>query len=119
MIRRYHADLGIPDGIADPVVGAALVYTLHAHRAAVPDRVQSRLPSALPPYTLVEVETTLDHQPLKWVVRCALDDTHDLVLALTSEYLVKTVWVNEARDSHATLDHTKYDRPEERRRHYA
>ena len=114
MTRCYHADLGIPDDIADPVAGVALTYTLHAHTAAVQDRV--RLPAALPLYTLVEVEATRDNAPLKWVVRCALDTTRDLVLAITSTYLVKTVWVNDCRDDHATLDRTRYDRPEKKRR---
>jgi uncharacterized protein involved in tolerance to divalent cations len=111
MTRRYHADIGIPDGVEDPTIGAALTYTTHAHSEACRDRVQHCLPFCLPRYELVEVET-VDGKPVKWVVRFPLNTCMDMVMAITSGYVVKTVWVNTRVDSHPTLDVHKYDRPE-------
>lgn len=110
--RCYHADLGIPSDAPEPIVGHCLTYSVHAHGAAVQDRVQHQLPCALPTFDLVEVELLgqVGNEPVKWVVRCRLDSERELVLVITSEYMVKTVWVNRADDTHATLDRTKYDR---------
>lgn len=113
MIRRYHVDLGLPhmNVAALPVAGRALTYTMHAHQEARADGVANLLPASLPFYSLVEVEM-LDCSPLKWVVRCALDEGRELVLALTSDYIVKTIWVNGVADWHRTLDTRKYHRPD-------
>lgn len=113
MIRRYHVDLGLPhmNPSALPTLGAALTYTMHAHQEARLDNVGHLLPASLPSYTLIEVEM-LDCAPLKWVVRCGLDNERDVVLAITSDYIVKTVWVNRKNDTHRTLDTRKYNRPD-------
>lgn len=108
--RCYHVDIGIPEGVDYPVVGSDLRYTLHAHNAGVKDRVHTRLPVVLPDYTLVEVEAD-GPVATKWVVRCMLDDVRDLVLVVTMDYVVKTVWVNRRDDTHATLNRNRYDRP--------
>jgi predicted dinucleotide-utilizing enzyme len=60
---------------------------------------------------LVEVEAT-DGKVTKWVVRFPLNTSLDMVLAMTGDYIVKTVWVNRTNDPHATLDVHQYDRPE-------
>lgn len=93
------------------MIGAALTYTVHAHREACRDGVQHCLPNSIPAtFSLVEVET-LEGKPFKWVVRFPLNGQLDMVMALTSDYIVKTVWVNRRNDAHATLNVHKYDRP--------
>ena len=89
-----------------------MTYTRHAIVAAAADRVDKRLPTHLPPYRLIEVET-FGGVAVKWVVRFALDSHTDLCMALAAGDIVKTVWVNDAKDAHATLDITKYDIPED------
>ena len=117
-LRRYHADIGIPPGIEYPTSGTTLTYTVHAYQAVAKSNIAHMLPKALPPHTLVEV-TALGRTPVQWVVRCRIDSARDVVLVVTNEYLVKTVWVNQHNDLHATLDRTKYDRPgEEEHRHH-
>ena len=110
MHRRYHVDLGIPDEVEYPVVGHALTYTVHAYSEAQKDRASTRLPTSLPDYALVEVETSGPYVT-QWVVRVGLDGARDLCLVITRDYVVKTVWVNRHDDAHDTLDRTKYDRP--------
>jgi hypothetical protein len=115
MVRRYHRDLGIPAGIPDPVIGAALTYSVHAHTEACKDHVQHCLPVSVPvSFDLIEVEVEAENNaPLKWVIRFAISADFDLVLAVSNGYLVKTVWVNRSCDTHLmNFDRSKYDRPE-------
>lgn len=108
LTRLYHADLGIPDDVPGPEGGSALRYTVHAIRAAQADRIENILPATLPlTYQLVEVET-LDGMPVKWVVRARLDAERDLVMVITHNYVVRTVWVNRVDDQHATLRTERY-----------
>lgn len=110
--RLYHRDYGIPLGCPEPQEGHALVYTLHAHKEAQKDRVANVLPVCMLDHMdLIEVELNRRGEPVKWTVRMPLTKGRDLVLVVTSEYLVKTVWVNKSDDLHNTLDRTKYDRP--------
>lgn len=108
----YHADLGMPHDCPEPVGGKALTYTVHAYAEARKDRVQDRLPRVVPMGAdLIEAKVTWQNEPVSWVLRTSLDRDRDLVLVVTSEYMVKTVWVNRKDDPHATLDVHKYDRP--------
>lgn len=113
--RLYHADLGIPYDAPEPVIGHALTYTLHAHRAATDDGYQNMLPVSMPcHYRLVEVELLGDvgNLVVKWTVRAAISPRVDLIMVITADYVVKTVWANKRDDEHATLDRSKYDRVE-------
>jgi len=113
MLRRYHRDLGIPGELPDPVIGAALTYTAHAHQEACKDHAQHCLPPSVPMrFDVIEVEAE-DGALVKWVIRFPISKDYDLVLAVSSTYLVKTVWVNRAEDTHLmNFDRSKYDRPE-------
>ena len=114
MTKRYHADICIPAGLADPVIGAALTYSVHAHTEARKDKVQHCLPVSVPrQFDVVEVEAE-DGVPVKWVIRFAISKDVDLVLAVSNTYAVKTVWVNAHDDLHLMgLDRSRYNRPEE------
>jgi hypothetical protein len=112
MLKRYHRDIGIPASVEDPVIGAALTYTVHAHQEAQKDHAQHCLPQSVPrDFELIEVDV-IDGIADKWVIRFPISVDTDMVLAISSGYLVKTVWLNRAGDTHTSLDHSKYDRPE-------
>lgn len=113
LTKTYHVAIGLPQGIQWPIVDTLLHYTTHACREAERDHIDDRLPLHLPDYMPVEVEM-FGNIPMKWVVRCPLFGTKDLVLVLRNGptfYLVATVWVNTRDDNHDTLDRTKYTVP--------
>lgn len=112
LTKLYHAHIGIPRDVELPTIGAALYYSTHAHREAIRDGVQKTLPRSLPGYDLIEVETFAG-RAAKWVVRFSVTLEADLVMVLTRDYLVKTVWVNLKRDQHETLNRTHYEQPTE------
>lgn len=58
---------------------------------------------------LIEVESMNDIV-IKQVWRTPYDITKDLVLVVTNEGMVKTVWINSSLDKHSTLDKTKYEK---------
>lgn len=112
LTRLYHAAVGIPDDISGPEGGSALRYTVHAVREAQHESIADMLPATLPmTYELVEVETFAG-KPVKWVVRTRLDATRDLVLVVHYNYQVRTVWVNQTTDRHATLNRSRYMQPQ-------
>lgn len=85
------------------------VYSAHARKAASNDRygeiyLPQRLELALS--NIVEVET-VNGRATKAVIRFPYLNNNDLVLVvcdpLDGELYVKTVWLNQANDSHATL----------------
>jgi len=110
--KLYHAQIFIPESLKKPVFEGELRYTRHAQHAAESD-IYGEV--ALPRYfqaegaKLIEVETELG-VPVKQLWRQKLDDKRDLILVITSEGSVKTVWINLLSDNHRTLDRTKYQR---------
>ncbi len=103
----YHCEVGIPADVLWPEIGKTLSYTRHAYQAACKDCVERLLPWSLPTYRLIEVEV-VSGVVVKWTVRCELLPDRDLVMAVTSDYMVKTVWVNRKDDQHTTLRREQY-----------
>ncbi len=125
----YHADIGIPWDLMAPFNGVVhqLEYGQHARKAAITDAVGSLLSAPLSvlinPKNVFEVEVE-QGQVVKFCVRLTTGFTAaphrgknplDLVLVLmpslrTNRALfVKTLWLNDRTDSHATLDRSKYN----------
>jgi hypothetical protein len=108
----YHVDVGFPSHLQMPVEGQKLWYSKHAINAATERLVRNRLPDTLPEHRVIEVEVgQWSRVAVKWVVRVHLDDDDDLIMAITSDYHVKTVWVNRRDDNHRTLDRSRYVPP--------
>ena len=113
-VKLYHADIYMPEALAEPVFTGWLTYSAHAYKAAKLDRYGT---VSLPKYfwgtgaQLVEVET-IDDVPVKQVWRQKLDEQRDLVLAITNEGSVKTVWINLNHDEHKSLRPERYEQPQ-------
>jgi hypothetical protein len=113
----YHRDIGLPAGMAALWQGMLdLSYGHHAQSESSLDRY-----GKLPTFPAVEFEAgdvveieVRAGEAVKAVLRVPLDDSRDLVYVLlrpvAGRSFVKTVWFNEARDSHRTLDRSKYCR---------
>lgn len=85
-----------------------LRYTKHALDEARSDRygnVAASLPTMtdLRTFEVVETEEN-DGVPVKAVMRNAVTVSLDLVLVVLRDGTVKTVWINEAKDNHKTLN---------------
>lgn len=108
--QTFHRQIGIPQSLQTGLNGRRLSYSSHAQEEARKDNV--KLPTRLPTEAvLVEVET-VNGVAVKYLYRYRYDAQQDLVLAITTDGHVKTVWVNQAKDLHRTLDTRKYARPE-------
>ncbi len=109
-MKTYHYTLGFPREFAQLKSGLALVYSRHALEQATRKNI-FRAPSAVPNvYKLVEV--TLDHGvAVKYVIRVSHSTTNDLVLVVSANGTVITLWHNSRIDHHRTLDITRYARP--------
>lgn len=110
--RLYHCDVYLPAGLKAPVYEGELHYTEHAKRAAQDDRYGTiPLPKffAAEGAQLIEVETQAGF-PVKQLWRRKLDKDNDLVMAITKDGRVKTVWLNRSDDKHRTLQVDKYQR---------
>ena len=114
----YHKNLGLPRGAAVLWAGCLkLQYSRHAQNESNRDRY-----GAVPLYPEVEFESAdvveieiRQGQPVKAVLRFPLDDSKlDIVYVLTcpehGQAFVRTVWFNQAQDTHRTLDASKYRR---------
>lgn len=45
---------------------------------------------------------------IKGVYRTVYDKKYDLIIVMTYDRKVKTVWLNDINDKHSTLDESKY-----------
>lgn len=110
--KLYHAELGIPKQARTRFGKMPLTYGLHALQAALNDRYGAiDVPMHLDTDTakVIEVELASDGATEKVLYRVHHDVTHDLVIAVVPRTgYVKTVWLNEKSDAHATLDHRRY-----------
>lgn len=112
----YHTDLGLPAGFRLPNRAVELSYTHHAREAATDDRYGD-IP-LVPVLNLAHVRTIEvgmeGERVAKVVVRAELDDDFDIVFVLIpcrGPWRVKTVWLNEANDTHKTLNRSRYTIP--------
>jgi hypothetical protein len=110
--RLYHSDVYMPPCLRTPVFEGPLTYTTHAKEAALDDRYGViPLPKVFEAAgaQLIEVETE-NGFPIKQLWRQKLDKENDLILVITKEGRVKTVWLNRADDKHTTLQTGKYQK---------
>ena len=120
MSSLYHKDVFIPPFAQKPVFEGILVYTQHARHAAKSDRfgvidlpVVFRSKEA----QLVEAEVSDDGILIKQVWRQKFNHNYDLILVITRQGCVKTVWLNSNRDKHRTLNTSNYVQPSKQQRH--
>ena len=112
-MELYHRDIGLPPGFTLPNRVVNLHWTRHAERARLDDRY-GNIPHVpvldLGQCNVIEVGLT-GRKVEKVVVRTPFDDYYDLVFVLIPQsgaWIVKTVWYNQANDTHKTLDRSKY-----------
>lgn len=111
----YHADIRLPNGYALPDRRVSLNWTRHADRARTTDRYAPEIPrfETIPLSSFRTVEVGVEgSKVVKVVIRGKWTANYDVVFVLipngTRPWTVKTVWINERNDSHATLDRSKY-----------
>lgn len=115
-MELYHRDIRLPDGFRLPARTVGLAWTRHAQQASHNDRY-GQVPwwssLDLSHCDVIEVGMT-GRRVEKVVVRTELDHINDVVYVLIpnglNPWTVKTVWINRKRDSHKTLDRSKYVR---------
>lgn len=110
----YHARIFIPQTVKIPRGKFAMEYTGHAIDQFHDRRVR-QLPESvdMSKCRVVEVETNETGEITKMLIRSSHNERCDLVAAVIpvdGKFLVKTVWVNDKRDNHKTLDITRYSR---------
>ena len=109
----YHKDVYAPDVIFRSPGVMRVRYSYHAQEAARDDRYGD-LSRYLTPYRdfdeaeIVEVELDAEGQIAKRVVRFNITDELVLVMAVSADGYVRTVWCNRFDDRHATLARLKY-----------
>lgn len=112
MTFLFHKDVFMPASAKSPVFEGRLKYSNHAITASQNDRFGAiPLPEmfSVANAELIESELSDDGTVvLKQVWRQQLDEKRDLILAITRDGRVKTVWVNLRSDKHRTLQTSKY-----------
>lgn len=110
----YHSEIRLPDGFVAPKGRVALRYTSHARHACDTDRygrIRMLKGMTLDRFAIIEVGVE-SGRVVKIVYRGRYDEQHDIVIVVipskTAPWTVKTVWLNEAGDSHQTLDRSRY-----------
>lgn len=111
----FHKEVWIPDELAKPCYVGPLRYARHAQEAADNEGYgRIPLPRSISPSdaTLIEVgfnpRVEANGGVTKQVWRKHLDSDRDLVIVITPEGFVKTVWVNLTTDKHSTLNKARY-----------
>lgn len=109
----FHKDVYIPDFAKAPIFEGALTYSRHAKNVTAGDGQVESIP--LPPVFIAKAATLVESEvnPVtgeveKQVWRQHLDAENDLCFAMLPNGFVKTVWLNAKRDTHKTLQRTKY-----------
>ena len=78
------------------------------------DRIIDELMENKRNFYLYEVETTIHDEVFKAVIRTSYDLDRDISIVFNlskkNELIVKTAWLNDKRDTHTTLDKSKYYR---------
>lgn len=109
----YHKEVYLPQFLKnlDTIVFEP-IYSPHAIEEAESDIYGG---ITLPKYvkfngnSIIEAELGCQNEVKKLVVRVAYNSCLDMVVVFIPEnQIVKTVWFNERRDKHRTLDRSKY-----------
>lgn len=126
MERTYHIQVSWPQRVKVvlPRGELSLSYSNHAKLAAKNDRygdITNFLPTTLNmevketrvfEATVIESEQAnkLGAKLVKFGVRLPIDSNRDLVMVVTRDNMVKTVWVNHKNDKHVTLRRELYSK---------
>ena len=114
--KLYHSEVFMPEEFKTPVFRGVLRYGPHSLKEATTDRYgEIPLPIEFHPEgaRLIESEVRvigINARVIKQLWRKPLDETRDLVMAITDSGYVKTVWVNLRSDTHRTLNRSRYVR---------
>lgn len=114
-MKKFHAELYMPEVALKLQFAALLRYTKHAIKAASDDRYgKIELPKVFDTRNASLIEAVVkDGKVVKSLWRQAYDQLHDLCLVLDpSTATVITAWLNLKTDRHSTLDEAKYDMEE-------
>lgn len=113
MTKVYHVEVFVPAHLKNSGFVGQLKYSDHALKAAREDKYAKLGPVNLPTMfdyrnaKLIEVEVE-NGRAIKRLCRVSLDDRRDLVLAILSGGIVKTVWINLKGDKHRSLNKSRY-----------
>lgn len=123
----FHKDIGFPDNINmpdgfHPVMN--LTYSEHAKKAATDDRYgEMHLPHRVDIRKAETVEIgVVGRTVTKLVLRFSYSRERglDIIMVIKPESgFVKTVWFNETKDQHKTLDRSKYMNPKQYAQQFA
>jgi hypothetical protein len=108
----YHAEIRLPEGFTMPTARVTLEWTRHADKSRTDDRY-GIIPkfTSIPLSSFKPIEVGVENgKVVKIVVRGRWTKDLDVIFVLIpgKTYTVKTVWINEYRDSHKTLDRSRY-----------
>jgi lipase chaperone LimK len=111
----FHKDVFLPEFAQLPLFEGKLTYSRHARNVtqehAAMDAIVLPAVFAARNATLIEAELNpATGQVDKQVWRQPLDARRDLCFAMLAGGFVKTCWVNDRTDTHATLQRGKYVR---------
>lgn len=114
--RVYHKDVYAPAILFRSPGVRRVTYSRHALQAARDDRYGdiSRFLRPMLDFDdaeIIEVELEADGQIAKRVIRFNISVKLSLVMAISADGYVKTVWCNQCSDKHSTLDRSKYVQP--------
>jgi hypothetical protein len=109
----YHHKLGFPTNLPLPIGQFKLVYTHHARSKGLP-----YYPPSFSTFEarVIEIEVNLQGEIRKILYRMPYQGhlDKDILLAITHENgkaIVRTVYLNDRSDNHATLNTVRYTRP--------
>lgn len=114
----YHKEIFMPEKFKKIFHNLTLdlTYSRHAQRACTDDRNGMILPPRqvkIEANQIIEIETNNFGAAVKLVVRQPYDEENDLLIAMCPEIgvkegFVKTCWLNQKNDGHATLKREVY-----------
>lgn len=112
MSYLFHKDVFLPKSVSAPCYEGRLHYGNHSLQASLSDRYgEMTLPEVFCAANAELIESESDGQRVtKQVWRQSLDDERDIILVLTPNGRVKTVWINLKSDQHRTLRRELYMR---------
>ncbi len=115
MDLTYHKDIGFPAWFKKPTCTFRPHYTAHAVEAAQDDGYGPiAVPETIDLTRFEVIEMTVaagTRRVVKMLIRGQHDGRRDIVMPVTADGRVKTVWANLRTDIHRTLDRSKYARP--------
>lgn len=114
----YHKTLGFPRTLRlEENYSLNVVLSSHAQQACFSDRYGNIKVNANVSFgrkDIVEVESSNNKIPTKFLVRIKYNDNHDINIAIQLDNnTIKTVWLNEKNDKHTTLNRNNYDKPQQ------